>query len=77
MSSYPNLNLINDYDIDIGIMIKNLDDKIYKKIKDMLLSFNYKEGEPYINPVNSTNRYYSFTNKIEDIEFEIKIRDLI
>ena len=75
MSSYPNLNLIMDSDIDIGIMIKNLDDKIYNKIKVLLLRLGFEEGEIYINPVNNTNRYYRFLKNIDKMEFEIKLRD--
>lgn len=81
MSSFSSkTNLINDSDIDIGLLIDGLETKTffnhikYNKVIKILYSHGYSFD--YIHDYkNVEHRYFSFKKIIRDVEFEIKIRD--
>lgn len=76
MSSYQaRLNLINDFDIDVGLLVKNLDDYKLHFLHQYLENNGYKFTKT-INPTNIKNCYHSFQKKINNIEVEIKVRDM-
>lgn len=76
MSSYQaRLNLINDFDIDIGILVKNLDNSKFSVLYHYLENNGYKFIKT-INPTSIKNCYHSFQKNINNIEVEVKVRDM-
>jgi hypothetical protein len=76
------LNLAeNDSDVDFGIIIDglNIGDHIdmakYTQVVEKLINLKFKFTNIF-NPTNINNQYFSFEKKINNIEFECKIRDL-
>lgn len=75
------LNLINESDIDVGILVKNLnidsenlDIKLFESIK-VLLEQNGFIFDHIFNENVPSNRYYSFVKYVDDVEIEVKVRD--
>ena len=75
-------NLLGFSDVDIGICVEklntdddNLDNYLFTIIKNKLIDCGYKENKVF-NENNPKNRYFPFTKKIGDQEFEVKVRDL-
>ncbi len=87
MISYPNLNLLKDSDVDLGIMVKNLDNiKLYEiSIILFMCGYEYKGKIIDIEPLNissykniKNNFYcYIFEKIINNIKIEIKVKDMI
>lgn len=76
MSSYQaRLNLINDSDLDIGLLVKDLDDNKLSVVSQYLLKNGYKFIKT-VNPLNIKNCYHSFEKNIDNIEVEVKVRDM-
>lgn len=76
MSSYgAGLNLINDFDIDVGLLVKNFDNNSLREINKFLKEQGYKYTG-LTNPTNIKNCYYSYQKIIDGLQVEIKIRDM-
>ncbi len=75
------LNLINDSDVDFGILVKNLNNddttinqEIFSAISNKLLEIGFEKEKDFIGH-DYTNRYFPYTIIIDGVEFEAKIRD--
>jgi hypothetical protein len=75
------LNLINESDIDIGLLVTNLDQSdgtidpfTYANISAMLESHGFLFDHSFNKDVPS-NRYFSFIKFIDGAEVEVKVRD--
>ncbi len=44
-------------------------------VKKKMIDLGFEKAETYINPVVSTNRYYSYVKTLNSIEYEVKVRD--
>ena len=85
MISYPNLNLLKDSDVDLGIMVKNLDNiKLYEiSIVLFMYGYEYKGKIIDIEPLNissckniKNNFYcYRFEKIVNNKKIEIKVKD--
>lgn len=76
MSSYQaRLNLINDSDLDIGLLVQDLNEHKLSIIYQYLENNGYKFVKT-INPTNIKNCYHSFQKNINNIEIEVKVRDM-
>lgn len=68
------VNLIGESDIDIGILVTDLDEVKLEIINKKLAEFGWKYSHT-INPELDEKKYHCFTNIINGIEVEIKVRD--
>ena len=76
MSSYSSgLNLVGESDIDIGCLVDKLDIINLMKINVKLYELGFVPTGLYVNPKDSSNKYFSFEKTIDGIEFEVKVRD--
>lgn len=73
------LNLIGESDIDIGCLVKDLNEvKLFTIAKELnIMGFKFDHT---LNPFVKKNKYYAFTklvdiNENEQIEIEVKVRD--
>jgi hypothetical protein len=80
-SFFARLNLPGESDVDIGLCINGFNDEkgeidkeYYEKIVNMLNGLKYEHSHDF-NPEDPSNRYFSFEQIIDDIEFEVKVRD--
>jgi len=74
-SIYAGTNLIFDSDSDISVLVDNCTESV-GVISPILESAGFV-FEKLVNPNEKRNAYYSFTQTIDNIEFEIKVRDRI
>lgn len=74
-SSYSaKMNLIGESDIDYFILFKPLTDERSIKISQILTKYGF-EFEKTMNPNMKHNTYYVFSNVIDNVEVEFKVRD--
>ena len=75
MSSYnARLNLIDESDIDIGVLIKDLDAGKLTNIHALLLKDGYTHTK-IVNPQDEKKKYYCYEKVVDGVEIEIKVRD--
>jgi len=76
MSSYSSgLNLVGESDVDIGCLVDKLDTINLMKINIKLCELGFVPTGLYVNPKDCSNKYFSFEKTIDNIEFEVKVRD--
>lgn len=69
-----NINLIDESDIDISMIVRDLDKTKIDYIFDVLTANGFKYVK-LVNPLQMNNYYYSYVIIKDNIEFEIKVRD--
>lgn len=60
------INLINDSDIDITILVNDCTVEMKGHIEKLLIDYEYQRF---------VNGYYLFSQKVDNVEFEIKLRE--
>lgn len=65
-------NLLKESDLDIGVLVKNLDEDKLLKIANIMI----ENGFRYTHFIVSKSNYYSFEKIIDGVEVEYKVRDL-
>lgn len=75
------LNLIDESDIDIGILVDDLNTpagslnkQLFDDVYSLLLSSGYTFDHVFNEHVHY-NRYYSFVKYVDGVEIEVKVRD--
>ena len=75
MSSYPNLNLPNDSDFDLGILVKDFNTEKMFYLTKLLCENGYKFEKVTKNKGNIGGESYRYSIMFEGIECEVKIRN--
>lgn len=76
-SSYSaKMNLIGESDIDYFILFNNLTQERLINISQLFNKYNFKFDKVGGNVKTVNNVYYIFSNVIDDVEVEFKVRDI-